>query len=132
MHIPSWFSLHARKHHIRYIWFFHTKCKECGDKVVTVLFSGITDRGRVIDELVELVDIFPTLVDLAGFSDNALPQCQDGRTDEPLCHEGAYLAPMLRERYTRAVKKAIFSDKVQQHIIGKTGEVNGKTVMNKD
>ena len=49
---------------------------------------GITDDGQTweTDEFVELVDVFPTLVDAAGL--DAISQCPDNSADVDTCHEG--------------------------------------------
>ena len=93
---------------------------------------GVTDRGGlIVDELVELIDIFPTLVDLAGFPSSALPRCQDDGTHlELLCHEGASMVPLMMTSSPEPTKTSIFSDLKQN---GEHGErVWGRTIMNKE
>jgi iduronate 2-sulfatase len=63
--------------------------------------------GRVSDKLVEFVDLFPTLVELAGFS--PLPNCpRDNRGNNiELCTEGSSLAPLIWE-----TEKTVWKDRV--------------------
>ncbi|CAH0382760.1 unnamed protein product [Bemisia tabaci] len=54
-----------------------------------------TNSFSYVDELIELVDIFPTLVDLVGLK--PLPLCPvDSRTVE-LCSEGISLVPLINQ-----------------------------------
>lgn len=46
------------------------------------------------DNLVELVDLFPTLVDLTKVSDS-LPTCTADSSNCKLCTEGKSLVPMI-------------------------------------
>jgi len=48
--------------------------------------------GKHTDGLVELVDVFPTIVEAAGFP--ALPTCSESSRDEALCSEGKSLLPL--------------------------------------
>ena len=62
-----------------------------------LMFSvpGVTDKGMISDNLVEFVDVFPTLVELAGFP--KLPYCpQSNSRSIDVCTEGSSLLPFLR------------------------------------
>ncbi|XP_039300736.1 uncharacterized protein LOC120356024, partial [Nilaparvata lugens] len=69
-------------------------------------------KWRVRNELVELVDLFPTLVELAGF--DPLEKCSTGEKQQLLCTEGNSLVPLLLQENsvnptTAKWKRAAFS-----------------------
>lgn len=72
---------------------------------------GVTDGGLTIPHLVELVDIFPTLVNLADLPD--IPVCSINSSTESLCTEGVSLAPLINNvidcRPVLAWKRGAFS-----------------------
>merc|ERR1712020_155248 len=55
---------------------------------------GVTDNGMRTNMLTELVDIFPTLVEAAGFE--RLKTCPSNSKWRKLCTEGSSLFPHLR------------------------------------
>ena len=57
---------------------------------------GSTEEGSSTDELVELVDLFPTLVDAAGLPAIELCSEKDSRKTK-LCTEGSSLMPLVKE-----------------------------------
>ena len=63
---------------------------------------GITDKGRnqVVSEIVESIDMYPTVVEAAGFG--AVPQCDpapEGSMVQPdLCTEGRNLLPLYKSK----------------------------------
>ncbi len=67
---------------------------------------GITDRGVVVDQPVELVDLFPTLVEAAGLP--ALVSCSDS-TERPVCTEGASLLPLIQDPIWSGDSRMAFS-----------------------
>ena len=65
-----------------------------------VRIPGLTDLRKrhdkdyyVSKELVELVDIFPTLAELAGLKE--VPQCEKPSKEICLCTEGSSLVPLI-------------------------------------
>ena len=66
-----------------------------------VKVPGVTDNGLKTDNLVELVDLMPTLVEAAGF--HPLKTCPESSHHVQLCTEGASLMPLmsLKERFQR-------------------------------
>lgn len=67
---------------------------------------GITDKGIITDALIEFVDVFPTLVDLAG-----LPQiriCPVNSSIIEVCTEGLSMVPLM-ENPNRQWKPRVFS-----------------------
>merc|ERR1719365_578875 len=56
---------------------------------------GLTDQGLRSSQLVEFVDIFPTLADAAGF--NPLEPCPELSNTSLLCTEGSSLIPLLED-----------------------------------
>jgi len=67
---------------------------------------GLTDQGLRSSQLVEFVDIFPTLVDAAGF--NPLEPCPEISNTTLLCTEGSSLIPLLENPNESVWKKAVF------------------------
>ena len=65
---------------------------------------GLTDDGLETGELVEAVDLFPTLVDLAGLP--SIPTCVT--SDEITCSEGRSMLPLFYDQ-TNATKQYAFS-----------------------
>lgn len=72
--------------------------------------KSINEAKSVSTELVELVDIFPTLADLAGLK--AIPLCTNS-SSPILCTEGSSLVPLIKTSVRRSSstrwKKAVFS-----------------------
>ena len=57
---------------------------------------GVTNKGMRSSKFVEMVDIFPTLVELAGF--DPLDRCPVPSYDVDLCSEGRSLLPLLEDQ----------------------------------
>ena len=72
-----------------------------------VRVPGVTDAGIVSDNLVEMVDIFPTLVDAAGLA--GLPQCASTASPDLTCTEGSSMVPLMTEGDSAEWKDAAFS-----------------------
>jgi len=75
-------------------WCKHTNFEVAARAPLIIRAPGWTDMGRRSAQLVEFVDIFPTLVEAAGFS--ALPLCPENPYSVQLCREGASLLPLLQ------------------------------------
>ena len=67
---------------------------------------GLTDQGLRSKQLVEFVDIFPTLADAAGF--NPLEPCPELSNTSLLCTEGSSLIPLLEDPNDSTWKEAVF------------------------
>lgn len=67
---------------------------------------GMTDSGIQSDQLVEFVDLFPTLVEAAEL--DTISQCPEDSSNVLTCHEGTSLIPLVNNP-TIALKKAAFS-----------------------
>lgn len=67
---------------------------------------GMTDGGIQSDQLVEFVDLFPTLVEAAGL--DPIPLCPEDSSSIEVCHEGTSLLPLIDAPNT-AIKKGAFS-----------------------
>ena len=67
---------------------------------------GMTDGGMRTSALVELIDIFPSLAELAGLE--VPPLCPDDSTQVLTCVEGSSVAPLLTNQQQQW-KKAAFS-----------------------
>ena len=61
---------------------------------VMLRIPGVTDRGMQTDRLVEMVDLFPTLVEAAGFTQ--LSTCPRDSSWVSLCTEGRSLLPLVQ------------------------------------
>ena len=67
---------------------------------------GLTDGGVVVRQPTEFVDLFPTLVEVAGLP--PVPPCPEDSAHVALCHEGMSMAPLISNP-TGPWKKAAFS-----------------------
>ena len=67
---------------------------------------GVTDAGMRTSALVELIDIFPSLTDLAGVK--VPPLCPEDNKDMLACVEGSSVAPLLKDA-NQTWKKGAFS-----------------------
>jgi len=56
---------------------------------------GVTDEGMRSSKLVEMVDIFPTLVELAGL--DSIERCPVPSNDVELCSEGRSIVPLFED-----------------------------------
>merc|ERR1712012_1067622 len=84
---------------------------------------GVTEMGLQSDRLVELIDIFPTLVEAAGFS--PMDVCPKNSHDIELCTEGSSLMPLFEDPERKDWKDAVF----WQYPRGKTRDDNLPTEM---
>ena len=55
---------------------------------------GVTDNGMKTDALVELIDLFPSLTELAGI--DVPPMCTENSAKSIACVEGSSVAPLLK------------------------------------
>ena len=67
---------------------------------------SVTDSGMRTSALVELIDLFPSLTELAGLK--VPPLCPENNTDILACVEGTSVAPLLKDP-KQEWKKAAFS-----------------------
>ena len=67
---------------------------------------GVTDSGMKTKALVELIDIFPSLTDLAGL--DVPPMCTENSRKSIACVEGSSVAPLLKNP-DQQWKKGAFS-----------------------
>ncbi|KAK6177850.1 hypothetical protein SNE40_012733 [Patella caerulea] len=87
-------------------WCKHTNFEDATHAPMMVRVPGLTDKGLVTERLTEYVDLFPTLVEAAGF--DPLPLCPEDSTTTALCREGTSLMPLMQDP-TRKWKAAVFS-----------------------
>ncbi|KAK6172185.1 hypothetical protein SNE40_015903 [Patella caerulea] len=88
-------------------WCKHTNFEDALHAPMMIRVPGITDGGIVSERLTEFVDLFPTLVESAGFT--PLTLCSEvNSTKTILCREGASLMPLMQNP-TRKWKSAAFS-----------------------
>ena len=67
---------------------------------------GLTDNGIRTSKLAEFVDIFPTLVEAAGFQ--SLDTCSLDSNNEILCIEGSSLLPLMKNPDYAPWKESVF------------------------
>ncbi len=60
------------------IWTKHTNYEQANRIPILIAAPGVTESGSVSRQLVESVDIFPTLAELAGLPKPVVPQPMDG------------------------------------------------------
>ena len=65
-------------------WTKHTNYEQANRIPILVVAPGTTTRGSHTDSLVETVDIYPTLVELAGLPEASVPQTIDGQSLVPI------------------------------------------------
>jgi iduronate 2-sulfatase len=74
-------------------WCKHTNFELSTHAPLLISIPGLTDHGIVSEDLVEFVDLFPTLVDATGLPE--LPVCPEDSSNIPACREGSSLLPLL-------------------------------------
>ena len=67
---------------------------------------GKTDSGLRSSQLVEFVDIFPTIVEAAGLP--TLTNCPELSNSSHICTEGSSLMPLIEDPESSDWKKAVF------------------------
>ena len=87
-------------------WAKNTNFEVTNRVPLMVSVPGLTDSGVRSDRLTESVDIFPTLVEAAGFP--PLDLCPVDSTDVELCREGDSLLPLVKNPTTANWKEAVF------------------------
>ena len=89
-------------------WCKQTNFEDATRVPFMVKVPGVTDGGKRTKALVELIDIFPTLTELAGLP--VPPLCPAGpNKNQPLvCVEGTSLTPLFKDP-DQEWKKAVFS-----------------------
>ena len=86
----------------------NTAFEVANNSPMIIRVPGVTDNGLVTDKLVEFVDLFPTLADLAGLP--KVPYCPEGAESNKvdLCTEGTSLVPLFRDPSTSKWKESVF------------------------
>ena len=87
-------------------WTKHTNFEDATRVPFMLKVPGVTDKGMRTKALVELIDIFPTLTELAGLP--VPPLCPVNSKYPLVCVEGTSLTPLLKDP-TQQWKKAAFS-----------------------
>ncbi|ELU00749.1 hypothetical protein CAPTEDRAFT_175760 [Capitella teleta] len=95
-------------------WGKRTQFEKANHVPLMVHLPGETE-GKVSGEFAELVDLFPTVVELTGFPATAVPRCS--RRKENLCHEGVSLAPIVKGKELHSPKESAYF--VQYHHVKK-------------
>ena len=71
-----------------------------------IAVPGKTDAGLRSSQLVEFVDIFPTIAEVAGLQ--TLHTCPEPSNNSNVCTEGASLMPLIEDPESPDWKKAVF------------------------
>ena len=71
-----------------------------------IRIPGLTDEGMKSSKAVELIDLFPTLVEAAGF--DPLQICPQSSSDIKLCTEGRSLLPLFLDPTTPNWDESVF------------------------
>ncbi|ESO91459.1 hypothetical protein LOTGIDRAFT_182753, partial [Lottia gigantea] len=87
-------------------WCKHTNFEDAVHAPMMIHVPGVTDNGIVTEQLTEYVDLFPTLVEAAGFE--PLELCPEDSTHTSLCREGNSLVPLMTNQ-SREWKSSVFS-----------------------
>ncbi len=95
--------------------FSKVECAVCKEKLSKLFGKAGTDSGMRTKALVELVDIFPTLTELAGLDVPLL--CPENNKNLLACTEGTSLVPLLKNP-DQQWKKAAFSQYVRPQYAG--------------
>ena len=88
------------------MWAKHTNFEDDTHVPFFLRVPGVTDNGMRSKALVELIDIFPTLTELAGL--DTPPVCPVGNKELLACVEGSSVVPLLKNP-DQQWKKAAFS-----------------------
>ena len=101
------------------MWGKFTNLKDCTNVPLMLRAPGVTNGGSRTQALVELVDIFPSLADLAGI--NVPQMCPDSKTSHlTTCVEGSSFSPLLTDPKAVTWKKAAFSQYARPQFSGLT------------
>ena len=87
-------------------WTKHTNFEDATHVPFMIRVPGVTDKGMRTKALVELIDIFPSITELAGL--NVPPMCPEENNKLLACVEGTSVAPLLQNP-EQQWKKAAFS-----------------------
>ncbi|KAK6186264.1 hypothetical protein SNE40_008334 [Patella caerulea] len=88
------------------LWAKNTNFEDNVHTPMMIRVPGKTDRGVVTNNLVEFVDLFPTIVEAAGFP--PLRQCPERSSQVYLCTEGKSMVPLMTDPDAQW-KSAVFS-----------------------
>ena len=87
-------------------WTKHTNFEDATHVPFMIRVPGVTDKGIRTKALVELVDIFPSITELAGLT--VPPMCKEGDNKVLACVEGNSVTPLITDP-DRQWKKVAFS-----------------------
>ena len=87
-------------------WCKHTNFDIATHVPLMISIPGLTNEGLRSNQLVELVDIFPTLVEATGFDPPEI--CPTDSSKIQLCTEGSSLIPLIHNPNLPDWKKAVF------------------------
>ena len=87
-------------------WGKHTNFEDATRVPFMIHVPGVTDSGMRTSALVELIDIFPSLTELAGI--DVPPMCNENSGKSIACVEGTSVVPLLKDP-NREWKKGAFS-----------------------
>ncbi|XP_050395464.1 iduronate 2-sulfatase [Patella vulgata] len=88
------------------LWAKNTNFEDAVHAPMMIRVPGLTDHGAITYKLVEFVDLFPTIVEAAGFPQ--LHQCPERSSQVYLCTEGKSMVPLMTDPDAQW-KSAVFS-----------------------
>jgi iduronate 2-sulfatase len=96
-------------------WSKHTNFELSTHAPMMIKIPGLTDSGVVTDQLVEFVDLFPTLADATGLP--TIPLCPEDSSNTLVCSEGLSMLPLIEDPM-RTWKDAAFSQYPRMSLSG--------------
>ena len=88
-------------------WTKNTNLEQSTHAPMMIRVPGVTDNGIVSDDLVEFVDLYPTLVEAADLP--LMTLCPASSSNIPVCTEGSSLMPLARGDSSHSPKQYVFS-----------------------
>ncbi|ELT93612.1 hypothetical protein CAPTEDRAFT_134558 [Capitella teleta] len=107
-------------------WCKHSMFELAARVPLLLRVPGQTDRGVTTNHLVELVDLFPTLVDVAGLP--PIPPCPEYSRNVTLCTEGSSFASLVHQPQSSIWKTRVFMEQMRER---EDGMVFGRSVRTK-
>ncbi|KAK6186261.1 hypothetical protein SNE40_008331 [Patella caerulea] len=103
------------------LWNKHTNFEDAVHAPMMIRVPGLTDQGAVTDQLVEFVDLFPTIVEAAGLPQ--LTMCPEQSSHIDICSEGKSMVHLMKYPHEQW-KTAAFSQYRHGHVMGYSVRTN--------
>ena len=99
-------------------WCKHSNFELATHAPMMIHIPGMTDQGIVIEQLTEFVDLYPTLVEAAGFTPLSL--CPKESASIALCREGNSLMPLIENPSWKDWKQEVYSQYPRDEALGRS------------